>query len=105
MKSSERKSGTGSKFGLRPWRCPICDAEGHGTTKPTARALAQHIAMMDGAPGIKEEGAHTDWRRKHGISPVRSDTMKKHGVPKMTVQILQIIKANPSLFRISEEIR
>jgi hypothetical protein len=55
--------------GTRPWRCPICDAEGHGTNWATDRALSQHIAMMDGAMG--KEGAHTDWRREHNISPLK----------------------------------
>ena len=82
--------------GTRPWRCTICDADEHGTNCATARSLAQHIAM-------KKDGAHKDWRREHGISPVESDTMKKHGVPKMRAQILQIINANPSLFRTGEE--
>ena len=88
--------------GTRPWRCPICDAQRpHGTNWRTARGLAQHIAMMNGASSIKEEGAHKEWRRKHGISPFEYETMKE--VPKMIEQIRQIINADPSLFRIGGE--
>ncbi len=81
--------------GTRPWRCPICDTEGRGTNCATARSLAQHITMT-------RNDAHKDWRKEHSISPVEPDTMKRHGVPKMIGQILQIINANPSLFGFSE---
>ncbi len=91
--------------GIRPWRCLICDYAGLSGKKnfPTDRALAQHIAMMGGVLGIKQEEPHKNWRRKQGIAPVEYQTMEE--VQKMMEQILQIISANPNLFRMSDEVR
>ena len=87
--------------GVRPWRCLVCDYAGLSGKKnfATARGLAQHIAMMNGALNIKKEGAYKDWRRKHNIFPSEYQTMEE--VQKMIPQILQIVDANPNWFRMS----
>ncbi len=89
--------------GVRPWRCLICDYAGLSGKKNfrSVRALAQHIAMMDGALTIKKEGVHKDWRRKQGIAPVEYQKMEE--VQKMIPQIFQIVDANPNWFRMSGE--
>lgn len=68
---------------IRRWKCPVCNYR-----RPTARRLAQHIAM-------KWDDTHRTWRKERAILPIEYKTLGE--ARQIASQILPFLRCSSSL--------